>query len=226
MSEISIEDLVNAANRQEAETNALLSKLEAQLVNLSKAITLPVSEPAVALREFVVAYINHVPNFISAVSFAAKDAGIDAYVMPFLEVATDYFVPAASENNGNPNLADLMQQAYLAHRLIEEVNDQYIVRASIPLIPMDITKANVIVHHLLGETLANSLDEVVEETARQMTNQDNVYSSEKFKEYVETRKGKGWDEVWKRWSDMTLSLAIDLDFEKKPTKTHTDDKPN
>jgi hypothetical protein len=107
-----------------------------------------------------------------------------------------------------------MEQAYLSHRLIEEVNDQYIVRAGIPLIPMDITKANIIVHHLVGEVRANSLDDVVEKMAKQMTSQDSVYSSEKFKEYVETRKGKGWDQVWKQWSDMTNTLAIDLNFGK------------
>jgi hypothetical protein len=80
---------------------------------------------------------------------------------------------------------------------------------------MDVTKANIIIHHLLGETLANSLDDVVEETARQMTSKDIVYSSEKFKKYVEIRRGKGWDQVWRQWSDMTRFLEVDLSLKKE-----------
>jgi hypothetical protein len=212
MKPIAIEDLVATANQHEADTDLLLTKLEQQIDSLPKAITLPASEPARALREFVVEYINHVPTFIASVSFAAKDAGIGTYVTPFLDVATDYFLSPISETGDSSSLVDLMEQAYLSHRLIEEVNDQYIVRAGIPLIPMDITKANIIVHHLVGEVRANSLDDVVEKMANQMATQDSVYSSEKFKEYVETRKGKGWDQVWSQWSDMTNSLAIDLNF--------------
>lgn len=209
-----IEQLVAAANNHESETQALLQKLERDVDNLPSVIFLPEDGPAAALREFVVQYINHVPSFIAAVAFAARDAGINDYVEPFLEVAKSFFLEPVNKESTENSLEELMQQAYLSHRLIEEVNDQYIVRAGIPLIPMEMTKANIIVHHLIGETLANSLDEVVEETARQMTSQDSVYGSEKFKEYVETRKGKGWDMVWKQWSDMTNSLAIDLDFEQ------------
>ncbi len=214
-----IELLIESANQLEAETQALLDKLEGELSELPAVIALPQSKPAEALREFVVEYINHVPAFLSAVSYAAKDAGIEAYVMPFLEVATNYFLEPTETPQGDGGLETLMQQAYLANRLIEEVNDQYIVRAGIPLIPMDMTKANIIVHQLIGDTLANSLDAIVEETAERMTGQDSVYSSERFKAYVETRKGKGWDQVWKQWSDMTHSLSVDLSFNQELAKT-------
>jgi hypothetical protein len=210
-----ITELIQSALDREQQQGLLLAKLEAQLPSLSAAIALPEEEPAKALRDFVVEYIEHVPSFIAAVSFAAKDAGIDDYVLPFLEVARDYLISPKGMDQDKVGLFELMEQAYLAQRLIEEVNDQYILRAGIPLIPMDVTKANIIVHHLLGEVLANSLDEVVEETARLMTSKDQVYGSERFKDYVETRKGKGWDMVWKQWSDMTSSLAIDLELGRK-----------
>ena len=207
-----ITSLIESALEEEQQSSMLLNKLELQLPSLSASIALPDESPALALRDFIIQYIEHVPSFISAVSFAAKEAGIEAYVIPFLEVARDYLLSPKGAEQGSASLSDLLEQAYLAQRLIEEVNDQYILRAGIPLIPMDVTKANIIVHHLLGEVLANSLDEVVEETARQMTRQDQVYGSERFKEYVETRKGPGWDMVWKQWSDMTSSLAIDLEL--------------
>ena len=157
-----IEQLVTAANNHEEETQALLLKLEKDVADLPSAISLPDEQPAIALREFVVEYINHVPSFIAAVAFAARDAGINEYVEPFLEVAKNFFLEPVNKDSTEGSLEELMQQAYLSHRLIEEVNDQYIVRAGIPLIPMEMTKANIIVHQLVGETLANSLDEVVE----------------------------------------------------------------
>lgn len=209
-----IESLINSAQLHEKKSGALLKCLEVQMKTLSASIALPEKDPALALKTFVIEYITHVPSVIGAVTFAARDAGIDAYVLPFLNVATDFLLSPKGDID-NVGLFELMEQAYLAHRLIEEVNDQYIVRAGIPLIPMDVTKANIIVHHLLGETLANSLDDVVEETARQMTSKDIVYSSEKFKRYVETRKGKGWDQVWNQWSDMTKFLDVDLSLNSK-----------
>ena len=215
MAQALIEELVSKAQQHESQTGALLIRLEQQMPNLPKSIALPQTDPAIALKSFVVEYISHVPSFIGAVSFAAVDAGIDPYVSPFLEVATDFLLSPKGDSEEPLGYLELMEQAYLAHRLIEEVNDQYIVQAGIPLIPMDVTKANIIVHHLLGETLANSLDDVVEETARQMTSQDIVYSSEKFKKYVEIRKGKGWDQVWKQWSDMTRFLEVDLSLKKE-----------
>lgn len=213
MDQQATQDLISSANEHEASNNHLLKHLEAQLEGLPRVITLPANNPAEALREFVIDYIESVPRFITAVFFAAKEAGIEPYVEPFLEVATQYMLSSLIKKEDRHGLVELMDRAYLSHRLIEEVNDQYIVRAGIPLIPLDVTKANIIVHHLIGETLANSLDEVVEVTARQMTDRDSVYGSEQFQEYVETRKGPGWDEVWKLWADMTSSLHIDLNFE-------------
>ncbi len=214
MDQARIEELVSKAQAHEARTAALLTRLEQQIPSLPKSIALPEKDPALALKSFVVEYISHVPSFIGAVSIAAKEAGIDPYVAPFLAVATDFLL-SPKGNSESMGYVELMEQAYLAHRLIEEVNDQYIVHAGIPLIPMDVTKANVIVHHLLGETRAISLDDVVEETARQMTSKDIVYSSEKFRKYVEIRKGKGWDQVWKQWSDMTRFLEVDLSLKSK-----------
>ncbi|PCH63763.1 MAG: hypothetical protein COC19_00620 [SAR86 cluster bacterium] len=208
-----IEKIILAAKTYEFETNQLETKLIDLSNSMPKVISLPQQEPERALLRFVVEYIDHVPLFLTAVSIAAKEAGIEDYVLPFLQVADQYFTAPLEDNEGEEGLIRLMNQAYLSHRLIEEVNDQYILRAGIPLIPMDITKSNIIVHHLIGEQLANSLDDVVEETAKQMVNRDSVYSSAQFKEYVDTRKGVGWKEVWKQWADMTRSLDIDLDFE-------------
>lgn len=216
--QLKIEQLIATASQHEIESDALSKQLSAQMGSLPSSISLAKTDPVQSLKNFVIEYITHVPPFIGAVSIAAKDAGIDAYVSPFLDVATDFLLSPKGQGDSPLGFLALLEQAYLAHRLIEEVNDQYIVRAGIPLIPMDVTKANVIVHHLLGETLANNLDEVVEETARQMTSKDIVYSSDKFRKYVETRKGKGWDQVWKQWADMTKGLDIDLSLNKKPNE--------
>jgi len=54
---------------------------------------------------------------------------------------------------GHEGLDGLLDEAYLAHRLVEEVNDLYIKHFGQPLIPADTTVANVIAcdHHQQGK---------------------------------------------------------------------------
>lgn len=206
-----IESIIDAAILHEKETGSLRASIKSRLHKLPNVISLPRLEPEEALLDFIREYISHVPHFITAVSISAKEAGIEDYVIPFLNVANDYILSSTTGEH-DAGMLPLMEQAYLSHRLIEELNDQYIVRAGIPLIPMDITKANIIVHQLLDEKLALSIDDVVEQTAEQMRSTEGVYDSEAFNRYVETRKGRGWDQVWAQWAEMTKALDVDLLF--------------
>lgn len=55
------------------------------------------------------------------------------------------------------SLLRLMGSAY-AHRLIEEINDRYLLETGQIFIPSDMTTANLIMHQLIGEPFANQLD--------------------------------------------------------------------
>ena len=55
-----------------------------------------------------------------------------------------------------------MYKAYLAHRVLEELNDVLKISYSYPIIPIDMTRSNLIVHHIIGEPFANQIDGAIQ----------------------------------------------------------------
>jgi hypothetical protein len=105
----------------------------------------------------------------------------------------------------------LMDEAYLAHRLFEEVNDRYIARVGMPLIPWDMTLANVVAHQLVGEELANKLDALVQRTVDKMMPAEKSYDSRKFKDYVASEKGN-LTSILQQWPCMGNASGIEWAF--------------
>lgn len=214
-----IKEIIKTAQNHENSTGLLASKLDKLLDGLPRVIRLPTENRKQALLQFIIAYIDSVPNFIEAVATSAQDAGIESHVYPFLEVASQYFISPEKSTDTNHQLEELVSQAYLAHRLFEEANDQYIHHAGFPLIPMETTSANLVIHYLIGESFASELDEAVSQTAEHMLNKYDVYNSDKFKEYVNIRSEIGWSEVWQQWACLMKNLEIRLDFSSE-TSAH------
>ena len=153
---------IELAKRHEKNTGHLRRLLTQQLPFLHAAIHVPQSQSVAALEEFVAAYIDSAPDFLEAAEVIVREAHIEKHAQPLLQLAEDYF-RKPSEVRGEIGLDELMNEAYLLHRVLEELNDRYRVHTGLPLLPadMDTTAANLIGHHLIGEPFANELDEVV-----------------------------------------------------------------
>lgn len=213
MSTAAIRDTIRLARLHEQQ-HGHLAKLMAHHVqnNVHVAIQLPEDHPTESLVEFVVAYIENVPSFIDAVRYITQKANIQDYAESYLKLAEDYFLKPPEIVAGHVGLEELMDEAYLAHRLMEEVNDRFMIRSSIPLVPMDMTMSNLIVHSLIGEPFANELDEAVQYTVERTMMKEHVYDSDEFKAYVEAHKNNQWDSELKNWPCLTDELSIDLQF--------------
>ena len=157
---------------------------------------------------FAMEYIHQVPDFLESIGKASEKAGITNYVFPFLKIAEDYFVSPPKLPNSHIGLLALMDESYLAHRLFEEVNDRYIAKVGLPLIPWDMTLANVVAHAIIGESLANQLDIVVHETAAAMINFESEYQSDTFSRYLKDTKGNAIP-VWQEWPCLSKTMGID-----------------
>ena len=206
-----IRDTIKLAKLEEQQHGHLAKLLERQLQsNMHFAIQLPEDNALQALSEFVIAYIENVPDFIDAARTITKEANIQEYSERFLKVAEDYFIKPPEIINGHIGLHELMDEAYLAHRLMEEVNDRYMVRSSIPLIPMDMTMSNLIVHNLIGEPFANELDEAVNYTVMKSMPHESAYDTPEFRRYVEKHKNDHWEKESKHWPCLTDRLSIHL----------------
>lgn len=210
-----IRQMIHAATDDDQQTLSMVQTLAARAPNLHTAIRLPDQTAPQALSDFVVRYIEQVPNCIEAIYDIASDAGILDQVAPLLKVAIDYFLePLALTENRGP-LQALLDEAYLAHRLLEEINDRFIGLCGAPLAPIDTTRANIIVHDLIGEPFANELDQAVLFSAELLLSEYH-FSGQAFNRFFAEHKKNGWSREISRWPCLTEDLAISLDFGEAP----------
>lgn len=173
---LGIRETINAALRSENETHRLRARLEQQLSQLQQKLLLPEQEPVAALLTFITGYVESVPSCLALVTAVSKRLGFFDYAAPFLHLAEDYFLQPPEDLPHDGGLEALLDEAFLAHRLLEEVNDHHIKHLQRPLLPLDMTEANIIVHHLLGDEFATRLEQLVQFTAAQLLHREHVWA--------------------------------------------------
>lgn len=201
--------------RSKADTNQrehLRAVIVESIPRLHGAIHLPARNPEAALHDFIFRYIEHVPNFIDALGGLTQEAGVYDYASIFLNIAEDFFLQPPAVVAGRSGLGALMDEAYLAHRLIEEVNDRVVARCGIPLAPMDMTRANLIVHQVIGEPFANDLDFLVHYSTELHMDKEKLMENPAFHGYVREHKARGWATELDRWPCLAEDLSIDVSF--------------
>ena len=171
-----IREKISAAVRTEADTGHFGERLKEQLPHLRHKLVLPEDDPVAGLLAFICDYVQSVPDCILLVTAVSKHMGFYDYTAPFLDMAEDYFLNPPDDLPPDGGLEALLDEAFLAHRLLEEVNDHHIRHLQRPLLPIDMTEANVIVHHLLGDELANQLDQLVHDTASKLLEREYVWA--------------------------------------------------
>ncbi len=214
-----IRQLIAQAQVQDSASGKLLEFVECRKTRLHTAIKLPEDQAAKGLADFIVRYIKHVPDFIDAIRTMAQEAGIYSEVEPLLKIASDYFLSPPSIIDPHSQLEALLDEAYLAHRLLEEVNDRFMAKSGIPLAPMDMTVANVIAHELIGEPFANELDQAVLFSAELLLN-EHKFETGNIADYVSTHKSRGWIEEAERWPCLVDDLAISVEFDSENITRH------
>ncbi|MDH0749363.1 hypothetical protein N5D61_23840 [Pseudomonas sp. GD03842] len=212
MKTAALREQIIQARQHENQTGQLLRQLELQLPHLHPAIHVPEVDAPGVLARFVLAYIEQVPDLLDAAHDVALQAGIEGQIKPVLKIAEQFFSAPPAIMDGHEGLDSLLDEAYLAHRLVEEVNDLYIVHFAQPLIPVNTTVASVIAHQLIGEAFANQLDEVVHHAIDQMLNEDS-FSLESVEAYREKLASPDTEAAWKRWPSLSRQLGVGLEME-------------
>lgn len=213
MNTAALREQISLAHQHEASTGQLAQQLEKKLPHLHPAITLAEGDRNIVMTRFVTAYVDLVPDLLDAANDVAREAGIESQVKPVLKIAEQFFLQPPAILAGHIGLDGLLDEAYLAHRLVEEVNDLYIKHFGQPLIPADTTVANVIAHQLIGETFANQLDEAVHHAVDEMLNEDN-FALESVEAYREQLKSVATEAAWKRWPCLSRKLGVELELDQ------------
>lgn len=163
------------------------------------------------LNSFTKAYIEQVPDVLEAAVAVADAAQLRASMLPVLTVAEAFFLQPPDLPSEHKGLITLLDEAYLAHRLVEEVNDRYVAHGVAPLIPMDTTRANLIVHQLIGEKFANQLDTAVETAVAGLLPED-LFQSDEFKAYQAQQDPANVRQLWAQWPCMSQQLGVDIEL--------------
>jgi hypothetical protein len=213
MNTAALREQIQHAHRHEAVTGQLLRQLEIQLPHLHPAIHLPEVDAKGVLNRFVTAYIDLVPDLLDAAYGVSIEAGIEGQIKPVLKIAEHFFTAPPAIMQGHEGLDSLLDEAYLAHRLVEEVNDLYIKHFGQPLIPSNTTVASVIAHQLIGETFANQLDEAVHHAVDELLDEES-FALDSVEAYRERLVSPDTEAAWKRWPSLSRQLGVGLDLEQ------------
>lgn len=205
-----LQQLIQKSVAQEQVTGQLHQVLQQRIETVESIVQLPELEALERLYEFVIRYIEQVPQMLEDLHHGAVEAGLLSYVSPILEVVEGFFMAPPEELNKVSGLAALMDEAFLAHRLFEEVNDTYIMRVGQPMIPFDMTMSNVIVHTLIGEPFANDLEQVVLIAAKGIFGENKAYEeNDKFLAFMDKKDNDNLVQIAQSWPCMSTQMGLD-----------------
>jgi len=177
MSIAAIKALIDSAIAHEQRSGELRAHFSGQLGALRESLVLPPENPLQALVEFTQRYILYVPDFLESLHKKQSESTL-AFFGPFLNMAEDFFLAPPQPLQDDHGLQALLDEAFLAQRLLEEMNDRHIRLQRSQLMPVDMTRANIIVHHLLGDELANQLDAIVAQSIHAMIDRQRFGSQD------------------------------------------------
>jgi hypothetical protein len=110
--------------------------------------------------DFIWCYLQQTPDLLdlTAACIALINTAPKTYppLAEVLQLAPAFI--ARSTATAESDLFDLLDAAYFCNRLIEELNDHLHTHCGQPLLELDISIANVMIHGLLGDDYANQLD--------------------------------------------------------------------
>jgi hypothetical protein len=157
------------------------------------------------------AYISAVPHYFDAFSTLAEMDNISDYTVAFLADAVVFFLGGTHPGH-NQTIVDLLRQAYLFHRMIEELNDRVALERQLPLAPIDLAYTNLVAHTIIGEDEANILDQDVliklELTSSNLANTaEIIFQNPATKALTEQRRDRGWQDVYDMWPFLTKDIV-------------------
>ncbi len=198
---------IEAALQHESSQHQLPARLAARAEGLHRSICLPQAAPVAALLEFVRAYVEEVPALLEAADEVAMAAGLEEHIKPLLHLAQAFFLSPPQALDGHEGLEALLDEAYLVHRMVEEVNDRYIAHFGQPLIPLDTTRANLVAHELIGDALACQLDRVVLRLCDERLDAA-IFATDRVLHYrAQLQACTG---AWQQWPCLSRRLGVEL----------------
>jgi hypothetical protein len=124
--------------------------------------------------DVVTEYIESAPALMLIVEKAAKENGGQPLIQPLLDAIEEFFLAEDDIIPDHLGLAGLLDDAYLAHTLLEAISDRYESHSGKPLLPKDAYEANTFIRRLIGEPFVSMLDEHVSQVLEGMCEVEDI----------------------------------------------------
>ena len=135
------------------------------VVNLSRQNGASVSALQVGkVIDFATEYIESAPALMTIVEEAADKNGARQCIQPLLKAIEDFFLAPDDIIPDHLGLAGLLDDAYLAHTLLQAISDRYASHSGTQLLPKEAYETNTFIRRLIGEPFVSMLDEHVART--------------------------------------------------------------
>ena len=165
MDTVTIRYEIRKAENHESNTHELASLLHRRLHHLSPGTVVPRAEsPDQMIFLFVCNFINRTPTLLDILLESARGTSREDICDTVTVICLEFFMSPPPLLHGRRGLNGAMGKSYLCQRMIEELNDCCTLRHTTPLLPVDLSCSNLIVHQLIGRPLASMLDGLVENT--------------------------------------------------------------
>lgn len=194
-------EIIDQARRQEARSGAFLRQMKEKAARLPGSVVVDGYQPATSLFQFAVEYIEMAPRLVECVDACAREAGITELFQPFIDAATRYFTQPSVLLVRYDGLDGLLIRAYLCHRLMEEMHDNNRSTRASELIDLEATRANLLVHELIGEPFANELDDAITVTVLQIAGTPDYYNLD-LDPFVDQVNNQAWDWMRQYWENL------------------------
>ncbi|MCQ3829916.1 hypothetical protein [Microbulbifer elongatus] len=155
-----IQQCIERAVAAEQARSRFRRSLHDTLPNLHRSIHLPQRDAPLHITCFVIRYIQVIPSWLARLEHLCDAGGLDFH--PVRDLILHSFSEIPERQPQEHGLGSILDEAYLTHRIMEEINDTLQPVCGTPLLPMDPMVANLVVRELLGETLACQLDDLAE----------------------------------------------------------------
>ena len=202
-----VNELIHKACEAEVISRRYRRYLATQLDSLHRSISFQGHDPANDLCNFVLGYIRITPAILECVNECSTQSGTQSLFHTSFELSLRYFTQPSELVSQYAPIASLLIRSYQCHRLIEELYDNNKSLRNKHLHDARTTQANLLAHHLIGEQLANDIDNSTYAAFSKLVSMPEYYDLD-LSLFLERCKDEQWSDVRKEWLELLPSHGI------------------
>ncbi|MGI0119759.1 hypothetical protein [Zooshikella sp. RANM57] len=200
--------IIDKTLKDEATLNAYNRYLVSEAADLSQTLHLPKNEIPSYVQGFVLNYVRVVPKLLCHLEKLFKKHHILDDWLPALKIIVNFFIAPMDLVKRQSDIHQLMLEAYLAMRILEEINEFFLDEAHTSLLPDKLAYINAVMHTIIGDSVARILDEVVFEVVQTMLPDRQKLSRELQQFLGELAEQK--QKILPNWPSMDNELGLSV----------------